>query len=93
MKIHVTNTPQGLVPSYSSDADNKSRLKLGKNYLVEVTEVRHLDLHKKFFALINMAYESQDWYWSIDHFRMDMLFFAGERYTTRCLRLSLKDTH
>lgn len=60
MKIFCKNTAGGLVPLYDSDYEEKRRLKIGKVYQVEVKEARNPKFHRKYFALINCAWEYQN---------------------------------
>ena len=58
MKIYCQVTAQGLVPMYDSDYDEKQRLKIGEKVLCEVTKPRNYEFHKKFFALVRLAYQN-----------------------------------
>lgn len=60
MDLFCTNTSRGLVPNYDSDFDEKKKLKIGVTYKVKVTKARNYDFHKKYFALINCAWEYQN---------------------------------
>ena len=57
MIIYCTNTAQGLKPNYDDDFDEKKKLKIGETYKVEIKKARNYELHKKYFALINCAWE------------------------------------
>lgn len=59
MKLFLRNTAQGLVPEYDSDYDEKKRLKIGQTYKAEIKIARNYEFHKKYFALINCAWEYQ----------------------------------
>ena len=58
MDIYVSNQPQGLVPLYDSDLENKQRLKMGQVYLVKVSKPRNIKFHKKFFALLRLVFDN-----------------------------------
>ncbi len=60
MIVYCKNTTSGLVPLYPSDYDNKRKLKIGKEYRVEVKHPRNNQFHKKFFALINLCHENYE---------------------------------
>lgn len=60
MKIYCTNTARGLVPNYDSDFDEKKKLKIGEVYRCEIRLARNYNFHRKYFALINCAWEYQD---------------------------------
>lgn len=80
MKIFVTNTPQGLVPMFSSDLDAKGKLKLHKSYICEISEVRNPRLHKKFMGLIRVVFENQDQFKNERELRKQLLIQAGFYY-------------
>ena len=57
MKFNAVNTIQGLVPANDDDYDIKKKLKIGAVYEISVREYRNYEFHKKYFALINCAWE------------------------------------
>ena len=57
MELYLKNTSTGLIPMTDDDYDNKVRLKIGEIYKVTVKKARNYELHKKYFALINCAWE------------------------------------
>ena len=57
MKIFVKNTSSGLIPMNDQDYENKRKLKIGEVYQVSVKLARNYRFHKKYFALINLAWE------------------------------------
>ena len=57
MKLLLKNTASGLVPIYDDDFDEKKKLKIGQVYEVSIKLVRNYEFHKKYFALINYAWE------------------------------------
>lgn len=57
MILYCTNTTGGLIPNYDEDYDEKKRLKIGQIYKVKITQVRNYHFHRKYFALINCAWE------------------------------------
>ena len=77
MKITVRNTINGLVPLYSSDLDEKRKLKIGETYQVEVKRPRHYQFHKKFFALLNIGWENTDVEMPFDTYRRWVTMRAG----------------
>lgn len=60
MRLFCKNTAGGLIPMYDSDYEEKRKLKVGKEYQVEIKEARNLKFHRKYFALINCAWEYQN---------------------------------
>jgi len=77
MKLLLRNTISGLVPIYPSDQDEKRKLKLGVDYLVEVTNPRNIGFHKKFFALLNIGHENTNLDMPFDTYRKYILMKAG----------------
>lgn len=82
MKLFCINKLQGLVPLYSSDYDEKKKLKLGQEYEIEIKQPRNIKFHKKFFALLNIAFENLpesmvNEYPTIDILRQALIIEAG----------------
>jgi hypothetical protein len=59
MELLLQNTTHGLLPMYDSDYDEKKKLKIGETYRAKIRLARNLDFHRKYFALINCAWEYQ----------------------------------
>ena len=57
MKILLLNTSGGLKPLYDADYDEKKKLRIGEVYSAEIKKVRNIQFHRKYFALINTAWE------------------------------------
>jgi hypothetical protein len=57
MKILLKNTESGLIPLYDDDYDKKKMLKIGEYYKATITKSRNISFHRKYFALINTAWE------------------------------------
>lgn len=87
MKINLLNTSHGLKPMYDEDFDEKKKLRIGEVYTAEIKLARNYDFHRKFFSLINTAFEYLDEEQTSrlggdsrigkDNFRKDMLIAAG----------------
>lgn len=60
MKLLLLNTFEGLKPMYDTDYSEKKRLKLNQVYQANVKLARNYQFHKKYFSLINTAWEYQD---------------------------------
>ena len=58
MKLYVKNTLSGLIPLYDSDFDQKKKLKIGQEYLVEIRHPRNYQFHKKAMALFNIGHQN-----------------------------------
>ena len=57
MKILLQNTATGLKPLYDADYDEKKKLHIGGVYEATIRVKRNLHFHRKFFALLNCAWE------------------------------------
>lgn len=57
MKLFLLNTSHGLVPMYDADYEEKKKLKLGVTYAAEIKPARNFQFLKKYFSLINAAWE------------------------------------
>lgn len=82
MDILLLNTMQGLKPLYDSDYDEKKKLRIGECYKAKLTIPRNLQFHRKYFALINCAWEyvperRQEDFGSIEQFRKYLEVSAG----------------
>lgn len=51
-------TPQGLLPMYDSDYEEKKRLHEGDIVLCTINRQRNYKFHKKFFALLRLTFEN-----------------------------------
>lgn len=69
--------------AYDSDYDKAKKIKVGEAYECEIKKPRNYELHKKFFALIDLVYQNQELYNNSEHLRKDLTIAAGyydERY-------------
>ena len=57
MKLLLLNTASGLIPCYDEDYDEKKKLKKGVTYEATIKLVRNPQFLRKYFALINCAWE------------------------------------
>lgn len=58
MDIYCRVTPYGLVPLYDSDLGLKQRLRPGSTVRCRVSLPRNYRFHKKFFALVRLAFDN-----------------------------------
>ena len=70
MKLYLRNTLHGLIPLYPSDYEEKKKLRIGADYLANITSPRNLGFHKKFFALLNLGFSNQDIYPEFEYYRI-----------------------
>lgn len=57
MKLRLLNTPYGLVPIDDDAYNAKQKLKVGQVYETDIKLDRNYRFHKKYFALISIAWE------------------------------------
>lgn len=65
------------LPAYDSDKELMSKIKVGEIYKYKFSKPRNVKFHRKFFALINLVYQNQEHYNSIDHLRYDLTIESG----------------
>lgn len=80
MKLLVKKTNSGLKPMYDSDYEIYSKIPLGEEFEIDYKKSRNLKFHKKFFALIKLAFENQEQYRLLDELREDLTIQAGYYY-------------
>ncbi|WP_420010618.1 DUF1367 family protein [Tateyamaria sp.] len=59
--IHLIKSAAGLVPSDAMAAEWFAKVPLGKPVNAKVTLPRNGKFHRKFFAMLNVAYDNHDW--------------------------------
>jgi len=77
MRVAIVKTYAGLIPATDEDQAKVATLSNGEIYSFDVKRFRNYGFHKKFFALISLAFENQEHYVNIDHFRKVMTMKAG----------------
>lgn len=60
MELHLMCTSDGLKPLYDDDFDKKKYLKEGVVYKAKISIPRNLAFHRKYFSLVNTAWEYLD---------------------------------
>lgn len=76
MKVYIDKDWFGIHGSMPSDRDIIDNLKPG-TYLCEIKRPRNIKFHKKFFALMNLAYSMQEEYKTMKSFRQAVTIKAG----------------
>ena len=59
MELYLMNTAQGLKPFNDDDYEEKKRLKIGQIYKAKISVPRNYRFHKKYFSMINCAWDLQ----------------------------------
>ena len=79
MKLIVKKSYLGLVPASRGEFDKLELAKFvdGELYEVDIKKKRNIQFHRKFFALINICYENQEYYKDIDDLRKQLIIDAG----------------
>lgn len=77
MEVFLKRTISGLVPLYDSDYENLKKIKIGDEVKAEIKKPRNYLFHKKFFALLNLAFQNQDEFDNFEKFRFVMVMKAG----------------
>lgn len=83
MEIYCHVTANGLVPVYDSDYEAKRQLKEGDNVLCTITRPRNYEFHKKFFALVRLAYDN------LPERLHQMLSIRSEEDMLDCIKIDL----
>lgn len=78
MEILVVKTINGLLkPAFEEDLDKFKKLPKDSYFEIKYTAKRNIRFHRKFFALIKLAYENQSDYRISDDMRRDLIITAG----------------
>ena len=77
MKLHVIKTQTGLKPAWDSDYEIYSKIPLNEVFEIEYRKPRNYNFHKKYFALIKLAFENQTDYRNLNDLRRDISIVAG----------------
>jgi len=78
MKFYITKQLNNtLKASHGSDYEKLKKLKAGEEYQCEIKKPRNIKFHRMFFALVNMVFENQDNYLSVEDLRHDLTIEAG----------------
>ena len=66
-----------LHPTHDSDRELVNKLKTGEAYKAKIVKPRNYEFHKKYFALLNLAFNNQDEFDNFEKFRFIMTMKAG----------------
>jgi hypothetical protein len=95
MNILVKKTQTGLRPMYDSDFENYCKIEIGEEFEIEYTKKRNIKFHRKFFALIKLAFENQQDYQSMERMRKKLIEVAGyyDEYRDPITKEICKEVH
>ena len=71
------NLNNTLIPATDTDREMLKNFKVGEVYKFKFSKPRNVMFHRKFFALINLVFQNQEHYTSIDHLRYDLTIESG----------------
>ena len=77
VKIHVIKTLSGFKPLSDSDKRALDRFGINEVFEIDVKKARNYEHHKKFFALLNLAFQNQEKYKNFKHFRALITMKSG----------------
>ena len=78
MDILVVKTINGLLkPAFDEDLDSFKKLPKDGYFEIKYTKKRNVKFHRKFFALLKIAYENQSDYRLIEDLRRDLIITSG----------------
>ena len=66
-----------LCPENNSDLDNFKKIKPDTTYKFVVTQPRNVNFHRKYFSLLNLAFDNQEKFNNIEDFRAWSTMKAG----------------
>jgi len=78
MKILVVKTINNLLkPAYDSDLEAFTKIPKGEIVQIDYVKKRNIKFHRKYFALIKLAFDNQQVYQNTDEMRYDITMTAG----------------
>lgn len=60
-EIHMTRTPAGLSPATADAIAKLDGIKVGRPVNVKVSQPRNGKFHRRFFAMLDVAYSNHEW--------------------------------
>lgn len=75
--IHLIKSPAALHPSLDADAAIIAKWKTGDVIECQVRRPRNGRFHRKYFALLQVAFQNQETYETFEDFRMEVQLRAG----------------
>ena len=77
MKLTFIKTQTGLIPDCDETREILKKIKNGDGVILDYKPKRNFKFHRRLFALLNLIFENQDYYKSIDNILEMCKFKAG----------------
>jgi len=78
MELYVVKTINGLLkPAFDEDKEKFSQFPKEGYFEIKYTKRRNVKFHRKFFALLKIAYENQSDYRLMEDLRRDLIITSG----------------
>jgi hypothetical protein len=79
MKFLVQKKGNVLIPMFNSDAEalKITKLKEGEVLEVDIVKKRNYEFHKKYFALVNLCFDNQETFETLDEMRFYLTIKSG----------------
>jgi len=78
MELYVVKTINGLLkPAFDEDKEKFSQFPKDGYFEIKYTKRRNVKFHRKFFALLKIAYENQSDYRLMEDLRRDLIITSG----------------
>ena len=78
-EVFLVKTRTGFMPAYAADSEIIGKIPAGEMVKAKITRDRNIGFHRKFFALLNIAYENlpEQYNMSFENFREEIIKKAG----------------
>lgn len=77
MKLYLQRTLRGLMPLDDTDKEKINKIPFDTPLEFDVKVPRNIKLHRKFFAMLNLAFENQDEFKNFQIFREAVIIGSG----------------
>lgn len=77
MKLYLQRTLRGLMPLDDTDKEKINKIPFDTPLEFDVKVPRNIKFHRKFFAMLNLAFENQDEFKNFKIFREAVIIGAG----------------
>ena len=79
MKLLVEKTHNGYIPAFDSDYELRKldKHKVGEKFWIDIKIARNYLFHKKYFAMLKLAFENQEKFQDLTEFRLLAQMKAG----------------